>query len=54
MLEAALADREEDLAEEAADHLTKRSDDEAKFANERKEMQEHIDELKGAIQEKLG
>lgn len=38
MLEHALNDKEQDLAEEAADHLTKRSDDEAKWQNDRKEL----------------
>jgi chromosome segregation ATPase len=53
MLEHALADKEEDMAEQASDNLEKRSEEEAQWETNRREMQGHIDELSTAIQEKV-
>lgn len=53
MLEHALADKEQDLVEQEAQHSDRRSDDEAQWEKTRKEMQEHIEELGTAIREKV-
>lgn len=53
MLEHALADKEQDLVDEEAAHETSRSNDEAEWEKNRKQMQEHIEELGTAIREKV-
>lgn len=53
MLEHALADKEQDLVDEEELHQTSRSNDEAEWEKNRKQMQEHIEELGAAIREKV-
>lgn len=53
MLEHALTDKEHEVAEQAADHAEKSSADEAEWEKNRATMQEHIEELGTAIQEKV-